>query len=159
MTITVKFETDHFRFSYEGPADLLETKVRDFADHMVRLADDCRQSSVLPDISPAPVQRPAAMPNLAQYFTALKPKTQILRFLATATWLQEQGKEPLTTRRVSETLRLNKQQKLGNASDCLQKNILAGHCERNGDHPQAFFVTETGLIAARADLLTGGMGR
>ncbi len=152
MTITVTFETDHFRFSYEGPAELLETKVRDFADHMIHLADDCRQPPASPPTGP--VARPAAMPNLGQYFSLLKPKTQILRFLATATWLQHQDRGPLTTRLVTETLRQHKQPKLGNASDCLQKNIQSGHCEGDGDHPQSFFVTDSGQITARSDLLT-----
>ncbi len=153
MTISVKFENDNFRFSYTGPPELLETKIRGFADYMVQLANDQQRSGPSPKSAREPPRKAASMPNLAQYFAALKPQTQLMRFLATAVWLQQQGTEPLTTRRVTETLRLHKQPKLGNASDCLHKNILSGSCERDGTHPQAFFVTSAGLESARADLL------
>lgn len=82
--------------------------------------------------------------NLATY---LKDKNatsnQVKKFLATAAYLQLNGKNRLSTTDVSNALRDAKQTKLNNASDCLNQNIKKGHCEKDG--AKQFFVTSNGF--------------
>jgi hypothetical protein len=66
---------------------------------------------------------------------------QVKKFLATAVWLEAKGKQKMTTGDVGKALKDSKQNKLGNASDCLRQNISKGHCEKDG---KDFFVTDDG---------------
>jgi hypothetical protein len=71
---------------------------------------------------------------------------QIKKFLATATWLHDrEKKDRLSTSDVTTALSSNSQSRLGNAADCLNKNVGKGFCEKDG---KQFFVTDDG----RADL-------
>ena len=155
MNINVQFETEDFKFSYEGPEEYLETRIRDFAEQMLKLAQEYRNTTMIPVEEGNAHDRSTETPNLPQYLSALKPQTQVLRFLATATWLQVQGTGNITTNMVNSTLRRYKQLKLGNASDCLQKNIHNGYCERSVEEPRTFFVTQAGLDNAKAASLLG----
>lgn len=68
--------------------------------------------------------------------------SQVKRFLATAEWIHRSGKEALTTRDVSNGLDKNRQNKLSNPADCLNKNVTKGYCEkRTGGQ---FYVTDEG---------------
>lgn len=71
-------------------------------------------------------------------------KSQVKRFLATATWLYRRGETNLTTRLVGKALRENHQKRLGNPSDCLNKNVSKGHCEKTAG---GFFITPDGWNA------------
>jgi hypothetical protein len=68
------------------------------------------------------------------------------RFLATAVWLHDRGQKRLTTRDVSKALSDNSQKRLGNPSDCLNKNVAQGHCEKVG---KEFYVTDEGRGSLR----------
>ncbi|MGN6294249.1 MAG: hypothetical protein ACTHMV_15995 [Chitinophagaceae bacterium] len=78
--------------------------------------------------------------------TYLKEKNattnQVKKFLASAAFLQLNGKNRLTTSDISGALKDAKQNKLNNPSDCLNKNIKKGHCEKDG---KEFFVTSKGF--------------
>lgn len=63
------------------------------------------------------------------------------KFLATAVWLEAKGKNRLTTSDVNGAIKDNSQKRLGNASDCLNRNVNKGYCEKDG---KEFFVTQEG---------------
>ena len=67
---------------------------------------------------------------------------QVERFLATAHWLTLKGEKSLTTSDVNKALRDNHQSKLSNPSDCLNKNVSKGFCEKDG---KSFYITPEGL--------------
>ncbi len=68
-------------------------------------------------------------------------KNQLRKFLATAEWLHIRGTETLKTGDVAKALQNSHQSKLANPSDCLNKNVSKGYCEKSGD---GFFVTDDG---------------
>lgn len=67
---------------------------------------------------------------------------QVRRFLAAADWLRLRGSKNLTAGGVAKALSDNQQKKLGNAADCLNKNVSKGFCEKSGD---GFYITPHGL--------------
>lgn len=67
---------------------------------------------------------------------------QVERFLATAHWLCLKGEKSLTTADVSKALKDNQQSKLSNPSECLNKNVGKGFCEKDGN---SFYITPEGL--------------
>ena len=71
-------------------------------------------------------------------------KSQVTRFLATAAWIFRRGERTLTTGLVTKTLRENRQKGLANPSDCLNKNVSKGHCEKTA---KGFFITPEGWSA------------
>ena len=66
---------------------------------------------------------------------------QTIKFLATAVWVEAKGQKRLQTKDVSSALSNASQRKLNNPSDCLNKNISKGFCEKEGNQ---FYVTEEG---------------
>jgi hypothetical protein len=66
---------------------------------------------------------------------------QLKKFLATAIWHHDKGKTRITTRDVTSALKKSNQSRLSNASDCLNKNVAKGFCEKDGSE---FFVTDEG---------------
>lgn len=68
-------------------------------------------------------------------------KKQIERFLATAEWLTIRGTSKMSTGDVTKALKDNHQPRLANPSDCLNKNVSKGYCEKDG---RKFFVTPEG---------------
>lgn len=68
-------------------------------------------------------------------------KSQNLKFLATAIWLQGQGKNRLTTSDVSAALSRFNQGRFGNVSDVLNQNVSKGFCVKDG---KEFYVTPEG---------------
>lgn len=67
---------------------------------------------------------------------------QVKKFLGTACWLTEKGSERLVTGDITKALSDNRQGKLANPSDALNKNVGKGFCEKDG---KQFYVTEQGL--------------
>jgi hypothetical protein len=70
--------------------------------------------------------------------------SQVMRFLATADWLRLRSSAKLNTSAVAKALSENRQKRLGNPADCLNKNVAKGFCEKSGDD---FFITPDGLKA------------
>jgi hypothetical protein len=66
---------------------------------------------------------------------------QVKRFLATACWLTSRGTDILATGDIIKALSDNRQSKLTNAAECLNKNVTKGFCEKKG---KQFYVTEAG---------------
>jgi hypothetical protein len=69
-------------------------------------------------------------------------ENQTRKFLATAAWLHDQGKEHVTTLDVTKALSAAKQSGLGNSSQCLASNVGKGFCQKHGK--KEFFVTPEG---------------
>jgi hypothetical protein len=81
--------------------------------------------------------------TLAAFLVAKKATRNKTRaFLAAALWLQDRGKERLSTGDVSRALYENKQGKLANASQRLAHNVKRGLCAKVGR--REFYVTEEG---------------
>jgi len=81
--------------------------------------------------------------NLPAYLKEKNATTnQVKKFLATAAFLQLNGKNRLGTSDISDALKTANQTKLKNASDCLNQNVKKGHCEKEG---KDFFVTSNGF--------------
>ncbi len=68
-------------------------------------------------------------------------KVQVKKFLATAVWLHAKGKSRLKTSDVNAAIKEAQQSRLGNASDCLNRNVTKGFAEKDGNE---FFITEDG---------------
>jgi len=64
---------------------------------------------------------------------------QTKKFLATAVWLHAKGQKRLSTGDISKALKASNQTKITNPSECLNKNVKKGLCEKDGSQ---FFVTE-----------------
>ena len=83
-----------------------------------------------------------AQKTLPTFLVTTKAKSnQVIRFLATAVWLQAKGHKRLKTGDVTSSLASANQTRLANPSACLSSNIKKGFIERNGSE---FFVTDDG---------------
>jgi len=71
-------------------------------------------------------------------------RNQLKKFLATSVWLHAKGKKRLKTSDVTAALKDAQQRRLGNPSDCLNKNVAKGYIEKDGNE---FFVTQEGRMA------------
>jgi len=69
---------------------------------------------------------------------------QRLKFLATSVWLAKNKGNDLSTSDVTTALRDSHQNRLSNASDCLNRNVKQGYCEKNGEK---YYVTPQGFEA------------
>lgn len=68
---------------------------------------------------------------------------QVKKFLATAAFLQLNGRNRLSTSDIVKALKDSNQTRLGNASEYLNQNVKKGHCEKDGG--KEFFVTSHGF--------------
>lgn len=140
----VEFSGGGLSFSGQGEQEWLSKQL----DKILAAAPELQKLEALPIPTPGvPAGTPEAegefKETLAGYIKAKGGESnQVLRFLATADWLQRRGEQKLTTAAVSKALVSNHQKKLGNPADCLNKNVAKGHCEKYGD---GFFITSDGL--------------
>ncbi|GGA90179.1 hypothetical protein [Puia dinghuensis] len=82
--------------------------------------------------------------NLPKFLKAKDAtSSNVRKFLATAAFLQLNGKNRIKTGDVASTLREANQNRLVNPSDSLNKNVEKGHCEKDGS--SGFFVTTHGF--------------
>lgn len=95
------------------------------SDHVSELSDDSISSQTLPNF----------------FKSKNVPKSGFRKFLATAIWLQAKGAARLSIRDVTQALSDSNQNRLSNASDCLNTNIAKGLIEKHG---RQFFVTPEG---------------
>jgi len=80
--------------------------------------------------------------SLASYLRTKKADgNQNKRFLVTADWLRRR-KQSLSSGAVAKALADNHQPRLANPSECLNRNVAKGHCEKTKD---GFFITPEGL--------------
>jgi hypothetical protein len=145
----IEFTIGAISFTGEGDKAWVASqldKILDKAPELVKLTPE-KQMAGTP---PLDLQQPAQMQEddtIAQMtlpsFLQEKGATrnQVKKFLATAVWLMAKNKTRLTTRDVTRALKESNQSRLGNASDCLNKNVAKGYCEKDG---REFFVTQEG---------------
>jgi hypothetical protein len=82
-------------------------------------------------------------PNFSTWLKDKNATTnQTRKFLATAAFLQANGKQRISTSEVTELLKKYSQNRLGNASESLNQNVGKGHCEKDG---KTFYVTPEGM--------------
>jgi hypothetical protein len=131
-------------FSAEGAEDWVSAQF----DKILEAAAKLSEVPLAPKGEPklAPTDTGSSGPFTATLAGHIKTKNgevnQVRRFLATADWLRLRKSEKLNTSAVAKALSDNHQKKLGNPSDCLNKNVTKGHCEKLGDD---FFITPDGL--------------
>lgn len=145
----IEFTVGAVSFTGEGDKDWVASqldKILGRAPELVKLTPQEQVTEVPTSESQQPTQpwqddAIAQMPLPSLLREKGASTNQLNKFLATAVWLTAQGRTPLTTRDVTEALKESSQSRLGNASDCLNKNVAKGYCEKDGGK---FFVTPEG---------------
>jgi len=139
-------------FKGEADADWLERqleKLLEFAKSANVAGTKENAPNTRADISSDLGTNVATDEPLGTFLKRQNEETEAHRFLATAAWLQKQGKSLLKTRDVTDALLENKQDKLSNASRCLSVNIRHGYCAKNG---KSFYVTPAGFRKVGVDV-------
>jgi hypothetical protein len=138
----IEVKVGNICFSGEGDSAWLESQL----DKLLATAFNGTEDSSSEDHHGVATKTPktgAGAGSLASFLKAKKATTnQVRKFLATACWLNLKGEDHLTTALVTKTFRENRQSKLTNPADCLNKNVGKGHCEKQGK--TGFFVTDEG---------------
>lgn len=136
-------------FSGEGNQDWLASqldKILTKVPELLRIELDSgagNPAGANKDATPNGKQKGDNPSNLPAYLKEKNATTnQVKKFLATAAFLQLNGKNRLGTTDISGALKNANQTKLKNASDCLNQNVKKGHCEKDG---KDFFVTSNGF--------------
>ena len=128
-------------FAGEGDQDWLDQQIDKLIDTVSRrqINDPVDEDS---SSSESKSQEAVTTGSLVSYLRAKGDETvQVQRFLSTAAWLYHRGRKDLTTSSVTKALRDNQQKRLGNPSDCLNKNVTRGFCEKTTG---GFFITPDG---------------
>ena len=139
MTIKIRIEVGGIKVDYEGPEDFLDSKLPKLITDVTTLAEQVPAESAGDDSNGNTESGTSS--TLASFLREKKADSQPKRFLATAQWLHQKGSERIKTGDVTQALRENSQRRLSNASECLNRNISKGLCERDG---KEFFVTDEG---------------
>ena len=129
----IELTIDNLSFAGEGDQDWLDQQINKLLDVVSRKRPDNPVGGDLPKLEEKQ-NGTAPSESLASYLKTKSADTvQVQRFLATAGWLHHRGVVPLTTGGVTKALRDNQQKRLGNPSDCLNKNVGRGFCEKTDD--------------------------
>ena len=141
MTIKVRFKVGNIEVDYEGSEDFLESKLPKLISDVTTLAEQVPAES---DDSDSNGNTESGTPiTLASFLKEKKVDSQNRRFLATAQWIHlKKGMDHIKTVDVTKALRDNQQTKIGNPSDCLNRNVSKGYCEKVNNN--GFFVTDEG---------------
>ena len=135
-------------FSGEGEQEWLEKQLHHILEAVPWLAKIETPSLVGEADIKLPKSDGAKAPfdqSLASYIREKNgDSSQLQRFLVTADWLRKRGDTSIKTGTVTAALKTNQQKRLSNPSDCLNKNVSQGFCEKNG---AVFFITPDGLNA------------
>ena len=128
-------------FVGEGEQDWLAEQLRTIVSAMPSLSAEVDEGERISRSPDGGAQRFSA--SIAAHIKAKGAEgNQTLRFLVTADWLRLRGTPTLSSSAVSKALTDNHQSRLANASDCLNKNVAKGFCEKTKD---GFFITPEGL--------------
>ena len=142
----VEIKVGQIEFSGQGEQDWVGKqldKILSKAEHLVALAPAPREAPPeKADHKPMAKDSAIARQTLPAFLTEKgAAKSQVKKFLATAVWLEAKGSKRIQTSEVTKALKDANQKRLGNASDCLNKNVSKGYCEKDG---KQFFVTQDG---------------
>jgi hypothetical protein len=139
----IEFKLGSIEFKGEGSQEWVTKqldKIIEKAPSLLKIAPTEQQTPR--DHTPMGSDPQIASQTLVKFLKEKNATTnQVTKYLATAVWLEAKGKKRLTTPDITKALKDSSQSRLGNASDCLNKNITKGFCEKEG---KEFFVTEDG---------------
>jgi hypothetical protein len=137
----IELKLGNFHFTGESEAAWLEKQLDKLLEH-VKSSDSTVFSEGSIDRSRDSGEH-KTKETLSSYLKSSDATSnQVKKFLATASWLTAKGSERLGTRDITKALAENRQGKLSNPSDALNKNVTKGFCEKDGGQ---FYVTEEGF--------------
>jgi len=151
----IEFKIGIIKFIGEGEQEWLSKQLDKILDKIPELVNyDIPDSNIADDngltneiIEPQKQEKPNLNSEITETLaTFLRNKkateNQRRKYLATAVYLQKNGKENLTSKDITDALRKAKQTKITNAAHQLSQNIKQGLCEKHG---KAFYVTPEGI--------------
>lgn len=137
----VELKIGNLSFSGEGNQEWLDKQVSKLLDAATVQSDDTTKK----DGSGKAANSDRSSSEVGSLASYLKVKgagdKQVLRFLATGAWLFRRGEKSLSTTLIAKALADNHQKRLANPSDCLNKNVAKGFCEKTAE---GFFLTPEG---------------
>ena len=133
-------------FTGEGTETWLSAQLEKVIKHLPDLVTVAPPAEITGGAHHAsPATKAGSKVTLAAFLGANdRKKSQARKFLATAVWLHDAGKDRLATRDVSEALSKANQGKLTNPAQSLNDNVGQGYCEKDGGR---FYVTDEGKKA------------
>ncbi len=136
----IRFEGQNFKIELVGSEEFLEEKGQQLIENLLVLDSEVnpREKDAI-DITEGPQQEE----NLAQYLKAFNGKSEKIRFLAIAAFLQKNGMNRLETGDIIKALKQSNQKPFTNTSDCKAKCIKEGSCAK--DDRRTFYVTNLGF--------------
>ena len=138
----IRMKIGGIEIDYEGPEGFLDEKLPKLLNEVSALAKKVPIENGAGDEGRNQKSgAPSALP-LPSFLKEKTAKSQNMRFLATAEWLHGKGAERIKTSDVTKALRDSQQKRLGNASECLSRNVSKGYCEKTSGGE--FFVTDEG---------------
>jgi hypothetical protein len=148
-TTKIEIRIGEIQFIGEGSPNWLEKqldKILNKAESLSKLSNNLRNKSNTESTSSIEIKSTEISTQaLGTFLKAKKAMTnQVLKFLVTSIWLEAKGKNRLKTSDVTGALKEANQLKLGNASECLKKNLSKGFCERDGNE---YYVTDEGKMS------------
>lgn len=137
----IRIRVGDVEVEYEGPESFLDKKLPELIARLSRF--EPRESRHGGHAGEGGAGRRTGDPGTLAAFLKSKSvgNSGVRKFLATAEWLHLKGSKNLKTGEVTHALRDNRQGRLPNPADCLNKNVTKGHCEKIG---REFFVTDEG---------------
>jgi hypothetical protein len=138
----IEVKVGEVSFTGEGSEDWLAIQLDKVIKHLPDLVKAVPAPTPVPSPHSGGAQPKANIGTLASFLAAKNAKSNKTRkFLATALWLQDGGKNRLATGDVTKALDDNNQGKVGNAAQCLINNAKQGFCAKDG---KQFYVTDEG---------------
>lgn len=140
----VELKIGEMSFSGEGDQEWLDNQISKLLDAATsdQIRDVISTGTIASEERQSEPTRSESLPTYLRNRGG--ERSQVMRFLATAAWIHRRGGTTLTTGLIGKTLRENHQKKLGNPSDCLNKNVSKGYCEKTAE---GFFITADGWSA------------
>ncbi len=140
----IRFEGQNIKIEMVGSEEFLETRGQQIIVKLLALDSEVLGKKI--NLSEKPLD---SIPeeNLAQYLKAFNGKSEKIRFLAIAAFLQNNGLGRLETGDIIKALKQANQKPFTNTSDCKAKCIKEGSCAK--DDKRTFYVTNLGFEMLR----------
>jgi hypothetical protein len=135
MITKIRLKVGDVEVDFEGSESFLDKKLPQFISQLSKFSSHTESPSrARGGETKGGGEESASLATFLQKHGGAKSQEQ--RFLVTAQWLHLRGSQTLKTGDVTKALRDNHQSRLGNPSDCLNKNVRKGLCEKT---PGGFF--------------------
>lgn len=158
----IEFKIGNLEFVGEGEQDWVTSQLDKMLERLPNLINERKVSSVkvesaevlkqeITDITPTlfsdSQSRKITSNNVTENLSTFLRKRDAVdkqrrKFLGTAVWLQQNGKQLIKTKEVTDALRAARQVKITNPSHQLNQNISQGFCQKEGN---GFYVTPEGV--------------